>query len=358
MDPNDPRCVSLVYPLHSLFKFPFLSQNIFRRAPVPVATVIIPTTVKRKFVGHESDINTIQCGMTGRFFATGSNDLKIKIHDATGVLKTTINGCTQSVMCVQFSRGDEWILGASNDHATRIWGVETGRLRHTLTGHVGKVFSARFSYDTTKVVTGSHDRTLKIWDLQKGNCTPCSFLFLRRSPSFDSPRKGIRNIFCFSSCNDLCLLDDSGSSIASGHLDSQLRIWDARSGNCVTELVDLHQGQITSLTLSPDNHSLLTNSRDGTLKLVDLRSSRALSTFTAENYRPGVNWARACFRYASSGGAWRYSDLEPGQPGRRLRPGRIARGPHLCLERRHGKGRAGSAGASVRLFILSRFPPF
>ena len=42
-------------------------------------------------------------------------------------------------MCVRFSPNEEFILGASNDNAARLWSVEQGRIRHTLTGHIGKV---------------------------------------------------------------------------------------------------------------------------------------------------------------------------------------------------------------------------
>lgn len=262
------------------------TTNALEGDPLPahneVAAVALPTHSRKRFAAHESDINCIQVSASGRMFATGSNDRKIKIFDATGVLKSTIHGSQQSVMCVQFSQHDELILGGSNDHATRLWSVETGRMRHTLTGHVGKVFSAKFSVDSTRVVTGSHDRTLKVWDLQKGNC--------------------IRTIFSFSSCNDLCLTDDAGSTIVSGHLDQHVRIWDTKSGDCINEITGIHQGQITSLAMSPDSMNVLTNSRDNTLKLIDVRMLQTIMTYSHESYRTGMNWSRASFRYGVESG--------------------------------------------------------
>lgn len=99
-------------------------------------------------------------------------------------------------------------------------------------------------YLISKALTGSHDRTLKIWDLQKGYC--------------------LRTIFCYSSCNDLGiardgsfifllppLSDEQGSLVISGHLDHHLRFWDVRNGELVHEMLNLHQGQITSVSIHP-----------------------------------------------------------------------------------------------------------
>ncbi|KAF9190262.1 hypothetical protein BGZ51_008793 [Haplosporangium sp. Z 767] len=249
---------------------------------------IIPQISSRKLTVHDAEVNTVSLSNGGSMVATGSNDKKIKIWDIkTGSLKSTLTGCLQSVMCVSFNATDELLLGASNDNATRLWHLGTGRPRHTLTGHIGKVFSARFNPDSTKVVSGSHDRTIKVWDLQKGYC--------------------IRTMFTFASVNDVCLLDFDGSTIASGHLDNNLRFWDARSGNCVKEVTGIHLGQITSVCPSTDGSQILTNSRDNTLRILDMRTYETLSVLHADGYRTGTNWSKACFspdgQYVVSGSA-------------------------------------------------------
>lgn len=88
------------------------------------------------------------------------------------------------------------------------------------------------------------------------------------------------------------------STIASGHLDNNVRLWDARTGNGIKELIGLHSGQITSVSVSPgivfvycadrlgktliqnpDGSKLLTNSRDNTLHTIDLRMYKVVRTF-------------------------------------------------------------------------------
>jgi len=235
----------------------------------------LPAKLKRKLTAHTGEVNALAFSSTGMLLATGSTDKTVRLWDlTTGSQKSMLMGAVQSVMCVRFSPNDEFVLGASNDNAARLWTVQTSRIGHTLTGHVGKVLSGVFSFDSSKVVTGSHDRSLKVWDLSKGYC--------------------IRTIFCASSCNDLCLVQD-GVAICSGHVDHHVRFWDVKTGDAVRDVSGIHENQITSVCLSPDGRSVLTNCRDNTLKVIDVRTYEVQSTFRADEYRNGLNWTRACF---------------------------------------------------------------
>lgn len=69
----------------------------------------------------------------------------------------------------------------------------------------------------------------------------------------------IRTIFTFSSCNDLCLMDPDGQILVSGHLDNNVRLWDARTGTGIKELTGIHNGQITSVSMSPGKVGLYSN---------------------------------------------------------------------------------------------------
>ncbi|CAG8485733.1 12339_t:CDS:10 [Ambispora leptoticha] len=251
-----------------------------------VGPVTIPVAAFRKFTAHDGEIHAINCSTDGNLFATGSSDKTIKVFDAkTGNLKQTLSGSLQSIMHLSFNNTNDMIAGASNDNSTRIWDLRTARIWHTLTGHIGKVYSARFNGDSTRMITGSHDRTIRVFDLNKGYC--------------------IKTIFCFSSCNDVVLIDESGSTLASGHLDNNLRFWDVRSGKDIKELTGIHLGQITSVAVSPDGSKVMTNSRDNTIKLVDLRTYEVVQTLHADGYKNGTNWSRACYspdgRYVAAG---------------------------------------------------------
>lgn len=66
----------------------------------------------------------------------------------------------------------------------------------------------------------------------------------------------IRTIYTFSSCNDLCLMDADGETIISGHLDNNIRLWDTRTGASIKELTGVHNGQVTSVSMSPGKRNL------------------------------------------------------------------------------------------------------
>jgi autophagy-related protein 16 len=46
-------------------------------------------------------------------------------------------------------------------------------------------------------------------------------------------------------------MDPDGQTIISGHLDNNIRLWDARTGVGIKELTGIHSGKITSVSMSP-----------------------------------------------------------------------------------------------------------
>mmetsp|Transcript_17032 Transcript_17032/g.26580 ORF Transcript_17032/g.26580 Transcript_17032/m.26580 type:complete len:526 (-) Transcript_17032:96-1673(-) len=246
----------------------------------------LPKGAKRQITGHKGDVNSICYNVAGNILASGGNDKLIRVWNVRNFqAQSTLSGPVQSVMCVKFSPNEEYILGTSNDHSIRIWGAQDGRVRHTLTGHLGKVFAGSFSEDSKKVVSGSYDRSLKIWDMSRGYC--------------------IRTLFGQSSCTDVEFAQ-LANMLVSAHIDSSLRFWDTRTGNMIHEVSKIHNQKITSVSLSPDSRTLLTCSRDGTIKTSDIRTYEPIKVFAHSDFRAGVDWARACFssdgRYVAGGG--------------------------------------------------------
>ncbi|PVD18631.1 hypothetical protein C0Q70_21181 [Pomacea canaliculata] len=215
-------------------------SRAFGRQPKPIifpgltalcSIATVPSRALCKFDAHDGEVNAVQWGPSGRIFATGGADRKIKLWETisgTCNNRGVLTGSNAGIMSVEFDDEENLILGASNDFASRVWSLADQRLRHTLTGHSGKVLAAKFLCDTSKVVTGSHDRTLKVWDLHSRAC--------------------VKTIFAGSSCNDLVTLHDN--NIVSGHFDKRVRFWDIRSDSSTNEI--MLQGRLTSLNLAPE----------------------------------------------------------------------------------------------------------
>lgn len=234
---------------------------------------------------HKGGACSVSFNSSGAMFATGGEDYFVTVWDAISyVLKFKLNGCMLSVNCVDFSANDEFLLGASNDRCVKIWSAQNGRMQHSLNGHTANVRSAQFSGDSKKVFSCSQDRTIRIWDLGKGYCT--------------------KVISSLSACNMISSTLD-GFMICSGHTDSRVRIWDGKNGDLVKEWNHIHLDQVTSVSLSPDERFLLTNSRDGTMKIIDVRTFEILQTLVQESYRNYSSWNTACWspdgQYTASG---------------------------------------------------------
>lgn len=233
----------------------------------------VPTRC-RKVLRDQGELTCVAYNPTGLLLASAGVEKVIRLYDTSSIsLKSTLQGATQSVMVTAFSADENLVLGSSNDNSTRIWHLPTQRLRHTLNGHTSKVFAGCFSSGSDKALTGSHDRTIKIWDLVRGYV--------------------LRTIMCSSSCNAICMNVDSTLAF-SGHFDSNLRIWDLKNGSLVTELNGIHTDQITSVSINADSTSVLTSSRDNTLKLIDIGTHEVVQTFKHDEYRNGANWAKSC----------------------------------------------------------------
>lgn len=250
-----------------------------------------------KFDCHEGEVNAVKYHKSGKYFATGGGDRKIKLweyRDGKCDLMSTLIGSNASIASIDIDNENNLISGTSFDFACRLWSLNEHRLRmssgdlqptHTLTGHTNKVLTGKF-LGVMKIVTGSYDRTLKIWDLIQKAC--------------------IKTLFAGSSCNDLVTLDSQ--SIISGHVDKKIRFWDIRADPTQSEIV--LQGKITSLDVSSNRNYLLASIRDvNALKMIDIRMNQVVETFCSEDYKVSCDYSRAIFspdidhQYVCSGSA-------------------------------------------------------
>ena len=103
---------------------------------------------------------------------------------ATGKAKWVLNGHSQTVSTVAFSRDGTRILSGSWDGTVRIWNAVTGEIERVLEGHSDLVLSVAFSPDGTHVVAGSWNKSVLVWDAITGESTSLPY-----SESFQFPDK-------------------------------------------------------------------------------------------------------------------------------------------------------------------------
>ncbi|KAJ2752760.1 hypothetical protein GGI19_003608 [Coemansia pectinata] len=235
---------------------------------------VVPRGAVGKIDARMEELHSIALSRDGQLLAVGGQSNAVKVFDAeTGECIYTLTGCLKGINHVEISSDGSLVLAASSDHTARIWRLDTGRQWKSLTGHIGGVVTAKFNRDASRVFTYSQDRTVKVWDTQRGLC--------------------LKTLFTVSGCHDIDLLDSDGARIVTAHLDNSIRIWDTQTGRRLAEAA-VHKEQVMSVWATRNGPPrVLTNSSDGTLKLVDARTLDVITVMSAPNYHPSRNWARA-----------------------------------------------------------------
>ncbi|KAL8974341.1 MAG: hypothetical protein Q9197_001413 [Variospora fuerteventurae] len=163
----------------------------------------------------------------------------------------------------QNSGGNVWIWDASfdphgkyvatsaNDGLIRVFLMSNGTLAYTLAGHTDGVTSINFLPDSSGLFSGSWDLTVRLWNIE--------------AASEELNLKTTDPVYCAAVSADSQLL-------AAGLPDCSAMIWN-RQGTLVATLsgVEGHFGVISSIAFAPQNHEVVTASRDRTLKVWDLR---------------------------------------------------------------------------------------
>ena len=163
------------------------------------------------------------------------------------------------------------------DFLIQLWDGRTGELWHILTGHKRSVTSLTFSPDSKTLISGDEYETLRVWDTESGNLQ--SILRWRdRIPTY---------ALAFS---------PKGRFLSSGH-DDAVRLWHYTVGGVqqwdyaigdYQNIMDLkgHKDYVYRFAFSPDELTLLTASKDGTIVAWDTTTGN--QRFTCEGHRQGI----------------------------------------------------------------------
>ncbi|GAA6002235.1 snoRNA-binding rRNA-processing protein PWP2 [Rhodotorula paludigena] len=160
--------------------------------------------------GHYFDMNTLSYSTDGQQIATGGDDGKVKIWNATsGFCFVTFEDHSSSVAAVEFAKQGQVVFSASLDGTVRafdliryrnfrtfttpqpvqfnslavdpsgeivcaggtgdgfeiyMWSTQTGKLIDVLSGHEGPVSALAFSPLGDRLVSASWDKSIRVWD--------------------------------------------------------------------------------------------------------------------------------------------------------------------------------------------------
>ena len=109
-----------------------------------------------------------------------------------------------------------------------------------------QVNSVAFSPDGSRIASGSDDTNVRVWNAASGECVA----------KLEGHSDDVTSV----------AFSPDGSRIASGSLDEAVRVWDAATGECVVKL-EGHSRAVTSVAFSPDGSRIASGSGDKTVRV-------------------------------------------------------------------------------------------
>ena len=152
---------------------------------------------------------------------------------------------------------DGWLIAsATKDHSLCLWSVTTGQSTALLSGHTLSIVAVAFSLDGQLLASCSLDKTLRLWTNIPGQ--PAEMHILNRDTAAIS--------LCFS---------PDGKRLAVCLFNAIIQLWDVMTKSN-TETLRGHAMAISSVQFSPDGRSIVSASRDKTVRLWSVNNSIVL----------------------------------------------------------------------------------
>lgn len=213
-----------------------------------------------------------------KFLITGSQDQTVKRWNIKldGVPDTekaqtradyTRKAHDKDINALAMNHDSSLFASASQDRLVKIWSTEEGQVQGVLRGHKRGVWSVRFGPKDTPqisgdtgtasskrgvILTGSGDKSVKIWSLSDYTC-------LR---TYEGHSNSVLKVIWFPPPAEDPVNKKRGYLVASAGGDGLVKVWDVRSGECVSTL-DNHTERVWALTASPNLDYIVSGGGDG-----------------------------------------------------------------------------------------------
>ncbi|CAN9386190.1 unnamed protein product [Alternaria alternata] len=219
----------------------------------------------------KSDAN-LASSAVAKVNGSGANGALIQAGSRTSALQSPVmelTGHSGEVFAARFDPTGQYIASGSMDRSILLWRSSASCENYgILTGHKQAVLDLHWSRDSKVLFSASADMHLASWDVETGER-------IRRHPGheevincMDVSKRGEEMLV--SGSDDGYIGVKAGNELFTGGIDNDIKVWDLRK-QAVTYTLLGHTDTVTSLQLSPDNQTLLSNAHDSTVRTWDVR---------------------------------------------------------------------------------------
>ena len=174
-----------------------------------------------------------------------------------------------------YSPDGRTIASSGGDFTVQLWNADTGESLNRLVSHQElEISDCAFSSDGRHFVSAGWDGTLRTWNLEKN-------ILLRTLEGHTGSGYSVDGRLIIGSVNT-CGFSPDDSTIVSGGRDGTVRLWNAGNGKLLRVLKD-HSGDVLTCGFSPDGNYLVSAGRDKYIILWDAISGKQKHKWTGHS---------------------------------------------------------------------------
>ncbi len=256
--------------------------------------------------GHKGTLNCLAISSDNKWIISGSEDKTVRVWDVESKkCFHVLEGHKVDVTCLSLIPGSPFLVSGSWDRTLRIWHLYSGKCISVLEGHTDLVNTIAVSPNGSFIVSGGDDPLVRIWtDLTTDICPILEeprLSYLLQSPrsrqaNFEIQRKVEK---CIKQAEEK-LKDDKTQEALEIYRTVQNQqgfhnntkvlnaIYKAaKQGKFPKKgvrevwkykILEGHTGPITCLAIAPSQECFVSGSKDGTLKIWNLKEGKCIST--------------------------------------------------------------------------------